>query len=321
MAHILITGGAGYLGSVATTMVLDAGHQVRVLDDLSTGHLDALDERAEFLEGSLEDERALDEALRGVSAVIHFAGKSLVAESVREPELYHRVNVGGTTRLLETMARHGVTRIVFSSSAATYGEPDDLPITEDSPTRPTSPYGESKLRVDHLLSEAARGGLAAVSLRYFNVAGALECDRGWLGERHHPETHLIPNVLSASPSTPLTLFGTDWDTPDGTCVRDYVHVVDLIEAHLKALDALVEGRHDIINLGSGRGYSNREVIDTASSILSSPVPFVEAPRRAGDPAVLVASIEKAKERLSWTPSRNLHRMIADAHAARLARQV
>jgi UDP-glucose 4-epimerase len=319
VAEILVTGGAGYLGSVATTLLLDAGHRVRVLDDLSTGHLDAVDERAQFVEGSLEDPAALDQAVSGVQSVLHFAGKSLVGESVAQPELYHRVNVGGTTQLLEAMARHGVTRCVFSSSAATYGEPVELPLRETSPTQPTSPYGESKLRVDALLSDAATRGLAAVSLRYFNVAGALETARGWLGERHHPETHLIPNVLEASENRPLTLFGTDWNTPDGTCVRDYVHVVDLIDAHVRALDVLESGRHHIVNLGSGRGYSNREVIATSESVLGRPVPVVESPRRPGDPAVLVASIERAEHLLGWRPERDLRRMIDDAYAARLAR--
>ncbi len=320
MAQILVTGGAGYLGSVATSMVLDAGHHVRVLDDLSTGHLDALDERAEFLEGSLDDPRALDEAVRDVDAVIHFAGKSLVAESVTHPDLYHRTNVDGTRQLLEAMNSHGVTRCVFSSSAATYGEPEHLPLRDDSPTRPTSPYGQTKLLVDQMLAEAASRGLSAISLRYFNVAGALETSRGWLGERHHPETHLIPNVLSAEVDQPLTLFGTDWDTPDGTCVRDYVHVVDLIDAHLRALDALENSRHLVINLGSGRGYSNREVITSAEAVLGRPVPVIETTRRPGDPAVLVASIDRAREVLGWTPQRDLTRMISDAYAARLTRE-
>jgi UDP-glucose 4-epimerase len=222
------------------------------------------------------------------------------------------VNLDGTTKLLDAMAQAGIKEIVFSSSAATYGQPKDAMISEESPTDPTNPYGLSKLKVDELLaSRAASDGIAAISLRYFNVAGALQTSDGWLSERHNPETHLIPNIFKATPSAPLQVFGTDWPTADKTCVRDYVHVVDLIEAHIKALTALKPGTHQIINLGSGTGYSVREVIDSAANVASKVIPSVDVDRRAGDPAVLVASIEKAKRVLNWSPKRDLNQMMQD----------
>ena len=293
-------------------MLLEAGYEVSVLDDLSTGHKDVIDARARFVEGSILDTTSLSAALSNCSAVMHFAGKSLVGESVQKPDLYMNVNLDGTTKLLDAMAQAGIKEIVFSSSAATYGQPKDSMISEESPTEPTNPYGLSKLKVDELLaSRAASDGIAAISLRYFNVAGALQTSDGWLSERHNPETHLIPNIFKATPSAPLQVFGTDWPTADKTCVRDYVHVVDLIEAHIKALTALKPGTHQIINLGSGTGYSVREVIDSAAHVASKVIPSVDVDRRAGDPAVLVTSIEKAKRVLSWSPKRDLNQMMQD----------
>jgi UDP-glucose 4-epimerase len=293
-------------------MLLEAGYEVSVLDDLSTGHQDAIDTRARFIEGSILDSISLSAALSNCSAVMHFAGKSLVGESVQKPDLYMHVNVDGTTKLVDAMVQAGIKEIVFSSSAATYGQPQDAAITEESPTEPKNPYGLSKLKVDGLLaSRAASDGIAAISLRYFNVAGALQTSNGWLTERHSPETHLIPNIFKATPSAPLHVFGTDWPTADKTCIRDYVHVVDLIEAHIKALTALKPGTHQVINLGSGTGYSVREVIDTASKIAGRLTPTIDSPRRAGDPAVLVASIEKAKRDLNWSPKRDLNQMMQD----------
>ena len=309
MTRILVTGGAGYIGSTATAILADRGYEVVVLDDLSMGHADAVDPRATFIEGSILDADLLRNALAGCEAVIHFAGKSLVGESVEKPELYHHVNVDGSQNLLEAMAIHGIDKIVFSSSAATYGQPIDNPITEESFASPTNPYGASKLAIDKMITAA---GISAVSLRYFNVAGAYQSSNGWLAERHNPETHLIPLVLRATEENPLKIFGTDWDTKDGTCIRDYVHVIDLIEAHILALGALKPHVHEIVNLGSGGGYSVREVILVATKVLGRPVPAVESPRRAGDPATLVASITKAKSLLGWEPSRDLETMISDA---------
>jgi UDP-glucose 4-epimerase len=316
MSKILVTGGAGYIGSTAVAMLLEAGFEVSVIDDLSMGHRDAVDPRADFTEGSILDISAVRAAITGCDAVIHFAGKSLVGESVEKPDLYMHVNVAGSTVLLDVMKEVGVKKIVFSSSAATYGEPRETPITESSPTDPTNPYGLSKLKVDHLLTERAEhDGIAAISLRYFNVAGALKTPSGWLAERHSPETHLIPNVINATDAHPLKIFGTDWPTPDRTCMRDYIHVIDLIEAHIRALEALIPGTHRIINLGSGDGYSVRQVVASASKVTGHTIPVEEVERRAGDPAVLVASISRAAELLSWKPTRNLEAMISDAYAA------
>ena len=316
MSHVLVTGGAGYIGSIAAFQLLEAGHDVTIFDDLSTGHLESIDSRARFVEASLLDISKLRGAMSGCDSVMHFGGKSLVGESVAKPELYMQINVEGSRNVLDAMKSEGVSRIVFSSSAATYGEPSAAPISEDYEALPTNPYGVTKLRVDELLSERARvDGFAATSLRYFNVAGALNTGSKWLGEFHNPETHLIPKVLQATVSNPLKVFGNDWPTPDGTCIRDYVHVVDLIEAHITALGQLVNPGHCIINLGSGSGYSVQEVISAAEKILGRSIPTEIDSRRAGDPAVLVASIEKAQKELNWSPTRSLESMIQDSHKA------
>lgn len=318
--RVLVTGGAGYIGSVVAARLLAGGAEVVVVDDLSTGHADAVPPGAVFHRRSITE---LGPVLGdwAVDAVIHFAARSLVAESARDPAPYWRNNVLGSLALLDAMREHGVTRIVFSSSAATYGEVAEQPIVETAPTRPSSPYGASKLAVDLALADYARAyGLAAVSLRYFNVAGALhEPDGRSYGERHAVETHLIPNALAAvDGGPPLTLFGTDYPTPDGTCVRDYVHVVDLADAHVRALDAAEPGRHHVVNLGSGHGYSVRDVLRTVAEITGREVPHVEAGRRAGDPPILVASNARAAELLGWAPRRDLRLMVADAARCRPA---
>ncbi|MFE6726554.1 UDP-glucose 4-epimerase GalE [Streptomyces californicus] len=306
----LVTGGAGYVGSVVAQYLLEAGHEVTVLDDLSTGFREGVPAGAAFIEGRIQDAaRHLDPSYDGV---LHFAAFSQVGESVTDPEKYWVNNVGGTTALLAAMRDHGVRTLVFSSTAATYGEPVSSPITETDPTAPTSPYGASKLAVDHMISgEATAHGLAAVSLRYFNVAGAY----GSCGERHTPESHLIPLVLQVAlgQRESISVYGDDYPTPDGTCVRDYIHVADLADAHLLALDAAAPGEHLICNLGNGNGFSVREVIETVRKVTGHPVPETAAPRRGGDPAVLVASAATAVERLGWQPSRaDLAGIIADA---------
>ena len=310
----LVTGGAGYIGSVVASQLLAAGHEVVVLDDLSRGHSGAIPQAAEHVDVSLNDAEALRAPLAGgFDAVLHFAALSLVAESVEHPERYWHNNVGGTRNLLDAMREHGVGRLVFSSTAATYGEPDTVPITEDVPTAPVNPYGASKLAVDLMIrDECLAHGLAAASLRYFNVAGA----SGDLGEDHHPETHLIPLVLRAAAGTrpAITVFGTDYDTRDGTAVRDYIHVEDLAAAHLLALGALEPGRHRICNLGTGTGYTVREVIETARRVTGREIPVTDAGRRAGDPPQLVAANARAREQLGWEPERSLEAMIADAWA-------
>jgi len=314
--RILVTGGAGYIGSTAVEMLLQDGYEISILDDCSTGHVDSVPFGVHFVQGSILNPPEIAEALIGCDAVIHFAGKSLVGESVAEPELYWDVNVSGTRNLLDQMVHANILKIVFSSSAATYGEPKMVPIAETSPTVPTNPYGATKLAIDEMISLGAhKHGLAGASLRYFNVAGALKSDRGWLAERHDPETHLIPRVLRSSNENPVHIFGTDWPTADGTCVRDYVHVVDLIEAHVKALNFLKLGRHQIFNLGSGIGYSVREVIQAANTARGSTIASIDSPRREGDPAVLIADISKAKADLDWQPTRDMDAMVADTLAS------
>jgi UDP-glucose 4-epimerase len=313
--RVLVTGGAGYIGSVVAAQLLAGGHEVVVVDDLSTGHADAVPTGAEFHELPIT---ALDPLLPGwgVDAAIHLAAKSLVGESSANPSLYWRSNVVGTVTLLDSLRAAGVDRIVFSSTAATYGQPEQQPITEDAPTRPNSPYGSTKLAIDLALTDYARSyGMAPVSLRYFNVAGALHTPAGQsYGERHGNETHLIPNALRAAAGTgpAMSLFGTDYPTADGTCVRDYIHVVDLADAHLRALDAATAGVHHVVNLGSGSGHSVREVLDTVRDVTGKDVPVTETGRRPGDVAVLIASNAKAAQVLGWHPTRDLAAMVEDA---------
>ncbi len=310
--RVLVTGGTGYIGSTAVEILLTQGFEISILDDCSMGHADTVPAGVRFVNGSLLNVNEVADALTGCDTVMHFAGKSLVGESVEKPDLYHSVNVDGTRILLDQMREQLITKIVFSSSAATYGEPKSVPILETSETIPTNPYGATKLAIDHMITaEAAAHGISAASLRYFNVAGALKAKRGWLAERHNPETHLIPNVLRSTSDNPVKIFGTDWPTHDGTCIRDYVHVIDLIDAHLKALQSLGKPGHEIYNLGSGSGYSVREVVAAASAATGQQIPFIDSPRRAGDPAVLIADISKAKSKLAWEPSRDMNTMVSD----------
>ncbi len=318
---LLVTGGAGYIGGVVAAKLAEAGHQVTVLDDLSTGHADAVPPGAAFIRGTVraEAKAALGD---GTDAVLHFAASSLVGESVADPAKYWSNNLGGTLALLDAMRDAGTAKIVFSSTAAVYGEPEQTPITETAPTRPTSPYGASKLAVDTTLAEYARlHGFGAVSLRYFNVAGAFRTAAGgWLGERHSPETHLIPSVLGDGKTQPsVRINGTDYPTPDGTCVRDYIHVSDLADAHLLALGACEPGRHRVYNLGNGAGFSVREVIDVCREVTGREIVAEEGPRRAGDPAILVASSERIQAELGWRATRDLRAMVADAWQCVLAR--
>lgn len=315
---LLVTGGAGYIGSVVTEQLLAAGHHVEVLDDLSTGHSDAVLNGAVWHQGHITDAGEILDA--SFDAVVHLAARSLVGESVAHPERYWHGNIVATLGLLDAMRAAGVKRMVFSSTAAVYGDADVDQITEAVPTRPTSPYGASKLAIDHMLSaEAHAHGLGAVSLRYFNVAGA----SGQLRERHDPETHLIPNLLKVArgEAQRASIFGTDYPTADGTAVRDYIHVVDLAQAHLLALDYAQPGgsgglgRHDIFNLGTGTGTSVRQVVDAVREVTGVDIEAVEQPRRAGDPAVLVASGARAAAELGWTPQRDVRQMVADAWAA------
>ncbi len=317
--RVLVTGGAGYIGSVVATRLLESGDEVTVLDDLSTGHLDAVPGGAAFVRGRVHDAATLLAESR-FDAVVHLAASSLVAESIANPAKYEENNVLGTSRLVAAMRGLGVGRLVFSSSAAVYGEPSEVPITEDAATRPVNPYGESKLAVDDLLSaEASESGLGAVSLRYFNVAGAY----AGLGERHEPESHLVPIALEAALGLRpgLTVYGDDYPTSDGTCVRDYIHVADLAEAHLAALARAERGCHRIYNLGNGRGFTVREVLSAVEEVTGASLEVAIGPRRAGDPAVLVASSARAERELAWVPTRPaIAVMIEDAWQVLVARR-
>ena len=301
---ILVVGGAGYIGSHMVKELLQAGYPVVVLDNLSRGHRELVP-GGEFVQGDLGDAAVLDRVFskHRIGAVMHFAAYSLVGESVEKPLDYYRNNVSCTVELLAAMQRHGVPRFIFSSTAAVYGEPAKVPITEDMPCQPTNPYGASKLTVERLLAECDRAwGLRYVSLRYFNAAGADAS--GELGERHDPESHLIPLVLQVATGErkQIGIFGTDYPTPDGTCVRDYIHVSDLAAAHLLALKRLTDGGASAIyNLGNSRGHSVREVIETARRVTGHPIPETVAARRSGDPAVLVADSSRIRRELGWQP--------------------
>ena len=305
--RILVTGGAGYIGSVMTDVLLDRGHEVTVFDNLSRGHRDAVNPRARFVEGDLVDTPHVLTTLKtnGIDAVIHMAGDALVAESMGNPARYYRNNLIAGVSLLEAMRDAGVKPIVFSSTCAVYGVPERTPLDEGMPTRPINPYGDSKLAFERALAWFQRAhSLKVVALRYFNAAGAGERS----GERHDPETHLIPIVLDVAAGTrpSVTVFGDDYPTRDGTCVRDYIHVLDLADAHLLALDFLRSNdpRMEIYNLGcGGEGHTNREVISCAERVTGKPIASVSGPRRPGDPPVLVASSDKARRELGWKPTR------------------
>lgn len=304
--HILVTGGAGYIGSVVTEALLADGHSVIVYDNLSNGHRDAVVAPAIFVEADLLDPRALREVLEAhpVDAVIHMAADALVGESMRDPSKYYRSNLQAGVSLLDMMKLCGVRLMVFSSTAAVYGEPEKQPIEECDPLRPINPYGESKLAFERALHWYGLAyGLRSVSLRFFNAAGASARN----GERHDPETHLIPCVLdvAAGRRPALRMYGDDYPTKDGTCVRDYIHVEDLADAHVLALQALQEGSIEqrVYNLGGGGGYSIREVLDTAQLVTGHTIPAEVAPRRPGDPAVLIASSDRIQKELGWTPKR------------------
>ena len=302
---ILVLGGAGYIGSHTALELVKAGNEVVIADNLVTGYRKAIPEGAKFYEGDLRDSDFLDNLFHQekIDAVIHFAAYSLVGESVTNPLKYYDNNLYGTKVLLEAMVKNNVGKIVFSSTAATYGEPENIPILESDRTCPTNPYGETKLAMEKMFKWTAEAhGLRYVSLRYFNACGADES--GTIGEAHNPESHLIPLILQVpnGKRETISIYGTDYDTPDGTCIRDYIHVTDLAQAHILAVQYLNNGgESDIFNLGNGVGYSVREVIETARKVTGHPIPAAETSRRAGDPARLVASSEKAKKILGWKP--------------------
>jgi UDP-glucose 4-epimerase len=301
---ILVTGGAGYIGSHTVLYLKQRGEEVIVLDNLQKGHRDAVLD-AKFYKGDLKDDGILDQIFNThhIDAVIHFAANSLVGESVEKPLEYYDNNVIGTYHLVKKMIEHGVKKIVYSSTAATYGNPVRVPIQEDDPTVPTNPYGDTKLAIEKMLKWADGAyGLKSVSLRYFNAAGA--DPEGRIGEDHTPETHLIPIVLQVAlgQRDKVSIFGDDYPTEDGTCIRDYIHVMDLAEAHYLALQKLNNTNESgVYNLGNGKGFSVKEVIETCRKVTKREIPVEIAPRRAGDPSVLIASSEKAKRELGWEP--------------------
>jgi UDP-glucose 4-epimerase len=297
--HVFVTGGAGYIGSICVEELLNAGHTVTVFDNLSEGHRSAIDARAKFVEGCLGDEARLTQAVKEskAEAVLHFAANALVGESMVKPEKYFRNNVAGGLNLLEATRAAGIRKFVFSSTCATYGPPDRVPMTEDLPQRPINPYGESKLMFEKMLAWYHQlHGLEFVAFRYFNAAGASER----FGEHHRVETHLIPNVLKVplGLASHCEIYGTDYPTPDGTCIRDYIHIVDLAQAHILAL---TPGKQGFYNLGNGDGYSVRQVIGMCEQVAGKEIEAIEKPRRPGDPPKLVAGAEKAIRELGWKP--------------------
>ena len=314
---ILITGGAGFIGSVISSYLLDNDCEVFVIDDLSTGIKGALDERATFYQGSIFDKFLLTKALTGADAVIHCAAKSIVEESVKKPELYEKVNYQGTRVLLDVMLRTGVSKIIFSSTAAVYGDTKTQPISESSALSALNPYGESKIQCEEEIERKVADGLAAITFRYFNVAGSYKNSLGKVFfENHENESHLIPKILNklnkGDKEVTVDIYGDKWQTPDGSCIRDYLHTKDLAHAHLLALNKLTKGEHQIINLGSGKGYSVFEVIDQIDKSVGVKLNRNICPARSGDPTVLLADIGKAKEILGWQPKSGLAEIIADS---------
>ncbi|MFH8983929.1 UDP-glucose 4-epimerase GalE [Streptomyces varsoviensis] len=318
--RLLVTGGAGYIGSVVARRLLDEGHRVVVVDDLSSGFADAVPRGAEFVRGTMAEAARVLAGPRRFDGVVHLAARSLIDDSVRRPERYWRGNTVETLRLLDAMLAAGVERLVFSSTAATYGQPAEVPITESAPTAPTNPYGASKLAVDKALDDYTRAHpLGAVSLRYFNVAGSV----GDCGERHEPETHVIPIALDVALGRrpEFSVYGDDYPTRDGTCVRDFIHVADIAEAHLAALRTVAPGEHRIYNLGNGQGFSVLEVLDAVARVTGRPVPSRAADRRPGDPPTLVAAGDLIRRELGWKPGRpDLAEMIEDAYRFHRARR-
>lgn len=316
MSYIVL-GGAGYIGSHAVNKLIENNYDVIVVDNLQSGHEEAINSKAKFYKGDIRDKNFLSNVFKkeNIDGVFHFAANSIVGESMKEPLMYFNNNVYGMQILLEVMNEHNVNKIVFSSTAATYGEPKQVPITEDMETCPTNTYGETKLVMEKMMKWCDKAyGMKYVALRYFNVAGAE--DDGSIGEDHNPETHLIPIVLQTAlgKRDHITIFGDDYDTEDGTCVRDYVHVVDLVEAHILAMKYLTDGgESNTFNLGSSQGFSVKEIVETARKVTDKDIKAIIGERRAGDPSKLIASSDKARKMLGWNPIRtNIENIIKDA---------
>ena len=319
---ILVTGGAGYIGSVVTYKLIEQGNDVSVIDDLSNGFATNVHPNAKFIEGSILDKEKLSEALNGAEAVIHLAAKIRVEEGEVKPDLYRSINIDGTLMLLELCKSRNINKFIFASTAAVYGDPEDYPVTENSNVAPVNVYGKTKLEIDQYLSlNTSKLGMSAISFRFFNVGGALKTSEGkWLKIKHEGATHLIPRILHSSANNPLQIFGKDWPTEDGTPVRDYVHVVDIAEALISGLTKLDSPSHSIINLGTSNGSTVLQVAQTAEKVLNKKINYVFANRREGDSFALVTSNEKAKKTLGWKPKFNLDSILIDANSELIANQ-
>ncbi len=310
---VFVTGGAGYIGSITSHLLVESGFEVVIYDDLSTGNIDSIPQDSEFIHGDILDYKATLNAMRSCDAIIHFAGRALVAESFAKSTEYTSINGEGSNNLFEAAVESGIEKIVVASSCAVYGDRYLFPISESEIENPINPYGSSKWQMDKLLSHKImeHPNIGGISLRFFNVAGALKVGDIWIGENHNPETHVIPNIMRASIKNPFQLFGIDYATPDGTSIRDYVHVVDIAEAHILALKQILSGRHELINLGSSTGYSLMDLIKIFNNIFETNLPFEIRERRIGDPDFLVASNSKARTLLNWHPKLGIEKMMFD----------
>jgi UDP-glucose 4-epimerase len=317
---ILVTGGAGYIGSVLVNKLIEQGHQVNVIDDLSNGFRENIDRRAKFTEGSILDKGNLNQALEGVEVVYHLAAKIRVEEGEAKPELYKKVNIEGTLDLIKACVDKKIAKFIFASTAAVYGDPEEFPVNENSKTNPVNVYGATKLEIDKYLEANAKNmGISTICFRFFNIGGALKTEEGsWLKIKHEGATHLIPSILHSSSNKPLLIFGNDWPTKDGTPTRDFVHVVDLADALIKALNSLDKAGNQIINLGTATGSTVLEVVKTAEKSLNKVISYNFAGRRAGDSFALVTSNQKAKEILNWQPTKTLSDILIDAQDELLA---
>ena len=317
---ILVTGGAGYIGSVLVNKLIEQGHEVNVIDDLSNGFRENIDRRAKFTEGSILDKGNLNQALEGVEVVYHLAAKIRVEEGEANPELYKKVNIEGTLDLIKACVDKKINKFIFASTAAVYGDPEEFPVNENSKTNPVNVYGATKLEIDKYLEANAKNmGISTISFRFFNIGGALKTKEGsWLKIKHEGATHLIPSILHSSSNKPLLIFGNDWPTKDGTPTRDFVHVVDLADALIKALNSLDKAGNQVINLGTATGSTVLEVVKTAEKSLNKVISYNFASRRAGDSFALVTSNQKAKELLNWQPNKTLSDILIDAQDELLA---
>ena len=312
---VFVSGGAGYIGSVTSHLLVQRGFEVVIYDNLSTGNVKAIPKVSKFIQGEISDYEFLIKSMQGCEAVIHFAGLALVAESFAKPEEYHSINSDSSNTLFEAAIAMGIKKIVVASSCAVYGDKYLRPISENEVEMPINPYGSSKLQMDKHLNRkiSENPEIGGISLRFFNVSGALRVGEKWIGENHDPETHVIPNMMKANKESPFQLYGNNYATPDGTCIRDYVHVADIAEAHILALGKVVSGRHDVVNLGTNVGYSLMQLINIFNLTFNKELPFEIRERRQGDPDLLVASNSKASNFLDWKPRLNIERMMLDHH--------